>query len=71
MPGIPWEVTKHALRLFPGSKPAKQRLHRFNTKRCRAIGEEITKLLAAGFIIEVFYSNWLANPILIKKKTEK
>ena len=71
MPGIPWEVTEHALRLIPGSKPTKQRLCRFDDERRRAIGEEIAKLLAAGFIREVFHSNWLANPVLVKKKTGK
>ena len=71
MPGIPREVTEHALRLTLGSKPAKQRLRRFDDERRRAIGEEITKLLAAGFIREVFYSDWLANPVLVRKKTRK
>ena len=71
MPGIPWEVTEHALCLILGSKPAKQCLRRFNDERRRAIGEEIAKLLAAGFIREVFHSDWLANPILVKKKTGK
>ena len=36
-----------------------------------AIGEEVAKLLAVGFIKEVFHSDWLANPILVKKKIEK
>ena len=71
MPGIPREVTEHALCLIPGSKPTKQRLHRFDDVRHRAIGEEIAKLLAAGFIREVFHSDWLANPILVKKKIGK
>ena len=71
MPGIPWEVAKHALRHIPGSKPTKQCLRRFNDERRRAIGEEIAKLLAVGFIREVFHSDWLANPVLVKKKTEK
>ena len=71
MPGIPREVTEHALRLIPGSKPAKQRLRRFDDERRRAIGEEIAKLLAARFIREVFHSDWLANPVLVKKKTGK
>jgi hypothetical protein len=34
----------------------------------RAIGEEIHKLLAAGFIKEVFHPEWLANPVLMRKK---
>ena len=71
MLGIPWEVAEHALRLVLGSKPAKQCLHRFDDERRRAIGEEITKLLVAGFIKEVYHSNWLANPVLVKKKNEK
>ena len=71
MPGIPRKVAEHALSLISGSKPAKQRLRRFDDERRRAIDEEIAKLLAAGFIREVFHSNWLANPILVKKKTRK
>ena len=69
MPGIPREVTKHILCLIPGSRPAKQRLRCFDDERRRAIGEEIAKLLAAGFIREVFHSDWLTNPVLVKKKT--
>ena len=69
--GIPKEVTEHAHHVVPGSKPAKQRLHRFDDERRRAIGEEITKLLAAGFVKEVYHSDWLTNPILVKKKTRK
>ena len=71
MPGIPREVTEHALSLILSSKPAKQRLRCFDNERGRAKGEGITKLLAAKFIREVFHSDWLANSILIKKKTEK
>ena len=71
MPGIPREVTEHALCLVPGSKPAKQRLRRFDDERHRAIGKEIAKLLAAGFIKEVYHSDWLVNPVLVKKKTGK
>ena len=71
MPGISWEVTEHTLRLIPSSKLAKQCPRRFDDERRRAIGEEVTKLLAVGFIKEVYHSDWLTNPILIKKKTEK
>ena len=55
MPGIPWDVAEHALRLILGSKPAKQRLRRFDDERRRAIGEEIAKFLVAGFIREAFH----------------
>ena len=71
MPGIPRKVTEHTLCLVPGSKPAKQRLRRFDNERRRAIGEEVAKLLTARFIKEVYHSDWLANPVLVKKKTGK
>ena len=68
MLGIPKEVADHALCLILGLKPAKQCLHRFDDERRRAIGEEITKLLVAGFIKEVYHSDWLANLVLVKKE---
>jgi len=60
MPGISREVAKHTLKIKLGSKPVKQRLHRFDEGKHRAIGEEIAKLLAAGFIREVVDEIWSA-----------
>ena len=54
MLGIPREVIECALKIRPGSKPMKQRLHRFDEEKHRAIDKEITKLLAAEFIKEVY-----------------
>jgi ribonuclease HI len=71
MKGILREVVEHKLNIKPGSKPVKQHLHRFNDKKCMAIGEEIMKLFSAGFIREVFHPEWLANPILVKTKNKK
>jgi hypothetical protein len=48
-----------------------QRLHRFNDEKCKAIDEEIKKLLSSGFIREVFHPEWLADPVLVKKKNKK
>jgi hypothetical protein len=71
MPGIPREVTEHALKIRPGSKLVKQRLHRFDEEKHRAIDEEIPKLLVAEFIKKVCYLEWLASPILVQKKSGK
>ena len=65
MLGIPREVAEHALKIHLGSKPMKQRLRRFEEGKRRAIGEEIVKLLAAGFIKEVYHPEWLANPVFV------
>ncbi|KAK1647589.1 hypothetical protein QYE76_065394 [Lolium multiflorum] len=37
-------------------------------ERRKAIGEEIVRLLAAGFIMEVLHPDWLTNPVLVLKK---
>ena len=68
MPGIPREVVERTLKIHLGSKPVKQRLCHFDEEKRRAIGEEIAKLLAAGFIREVHHLEWLANPILVRKE---
>nr|ABA94361.1 retrotransposon protein, putative, Ty3-gypsy subclass [Oryza sativa Japonica Group] len=69
MPGIPREVIEHSLHVKEDAKPSKQRLCRFAQDRKDAIKEELTKLLAAGFIKEVLHLDWLANPVLVRKKT--
>ena len=71
MPGIPIEVIELAFKIRPGSKPVKQCLCRFDEEKCSAICEEIMNLLAAGFIKEVYHPEWLANPILVRKKSGK
>jgi hypothetical protein len=71
MPGIPRDVAEHSLDIRAGARPVKQPLHRFDKEKRRAIGEEIHKLMAAGFIKEVFHPEWLANPMLAKKKGGK
>jgi hypothetical protein len=64
------KVTKHALRIKPGSKPVQQCLRCLDEKRT-TISVEIAMLLAARFIKEVYHPEWLANTILVKKKNGK
>jgi hypothetical protein len=71
MPGIPREVAEHSLDIRTGARPVKQSLRRFDEEKRRAIGEEVHKLLATGIIREVFHPEWLANPVLVKKKDGK
>jgi hypothetical protein len=71
MPGIPRDVAEHSLDIRAGARPVKQPLRRFDEEKRRAIGEEIHKLMAAGFIKEVFHPEWLANPVLVRKKGGK
>jgi hypothetical protein len=68
MPDIPRDVAEHSLDIRAGARPVKQHLHRFDEEKRSAIGEEVHKLMAAGFIKEVFHPEWLANHVLVKKK---
>ena len=49
----------------------KQKLQRFARDKKEAIRTEITRLLAVGFIKEVYHPDWLANPILVRKKNNE
>jgi len=60
MPGIPREVTENSLEIQAGSKPVKQRLHRFDEAKRKIISEEVHKLLMTRFIKEVHHPDWLA-----------
>ena len=70
MPGVPRELTEHKLNIDPKFKPVRQFLRCFSEERRKAIGEEVARLLAAGFIVEVFHPEWLANPVLVLKKND-
>jgi hypothetical protein len=53
---------------FHDTKPVKKPLQCIAKEKRKAIGEEIAWLLIASFIMEVFYPDWLANPVLVLKK---
>jgi hypothetical protein len=68
MPGVPREVAEHSLELNETARPVKKKLRRFAQDRKETIRVELNKLLAAGFICECKHPDWLANPVLVKKK---
>ena len=43
----------------------------FAPKRDNAIKEEVQKLTLGKFILEVYYPNWLANVVIVKKANGK
>jgi hypothetical protein len=69
--GHPKGVAEHKLNIKPSTKPVKQNLRRFDGDKCKAIREEIKKLLTVGFIREVYHPEWLAHPVLVKNKSGK
>jgi hypothetical protein len=57
MPGVSRDQIKHSLNVDPKAKPVKQKLRRFGKDKKEAIMVEVTRLLAAGFIKEVYHPN--------------
>jgi hypothetical protein len=68
MPGVPRRRIEHLLNIDPKETPKRQHLRRFSADRQHAIKKELAKLLTTGFICEVFHPEWLANPVLVRKK---
>jgi hypothetical protein len=71
MLGVPKELIEHSLNVHAQAVSKKQRLRRFAEDKREAIKREIAKLLAAGFIKEVIHPEWVANPVLVKKKNNE
>ena len=71
MPGIDPSVICHRLNIDPSIRPVKQKRRVFTPDRNQAISDEVKKLLTAGFIKEVYYTDWLANVVMVKKPNGK
>ena len=61
----------HYLNVNPSSIPKKQPPRRLAKEHADFVKDEVTKLKKAGAIKEVFYPEWLANIVVVKKKTGK
>ena len=71
MLGIDDKVIEHCLNVDPKKKLVQQKRQVFAPERNKAVIEEVEKLLIAGFIREVFYPEWLANIVTVKKPKGK
>ncbi|GAV56844.1 hypothetical protein CFOL_v3_00385 [Cephalotus follicularis] len=71
VPGISPDVTVHRLSVDPARPPTRQKKRNFAPEQQQAIADDVSKLMQAGFIREMHYSDWLANPVLVKKVNGK
>ncbi|XP_074348961.1 uncharacterized protein LOC141687804 [Apium graveolens] len=62
IPGIDPNLITHRLNVDPTRKVVKQKKRTYAPDRLEAIKHEVKKLLEAGFIEEVQFPEWLANP---------
>ena len=70
-PRIDPDFICHHLNVNPSVTPKKQSPRRPSREHAEAIREEVTKLKRASAIKEVFYPEWLANTVVVKKKSGK
>ena len=61
----------HRLHVNPDSPPVRQKKRVFAQEQDKAVAEEVRKLLESGFIREVYYPDWLANVVMVRKNSGK
>ncbi|KAL0427411.1 UNVERIFIED_CONTAM: Retrovirus-related Pol polyprotein from transposon gypsy [Sesamum latifolium] len=69
--GIDPEVIVHRLNVDPMIRPVKQNKRAFGAERNHIIEEEVNKLLDAGYVSEVQYTDRLANVVVVPKASGK
>ena len=69
--GIDPNFICHHLNINPSITPKKQPPQRPSKEHANVVRNEVIKLKQAGAIKEVFYPEWLANTVVVKKKNGK
>ena len=64
-------MIEHSFNVDLMKKPVQQKRQVFAQERNKVVMEEVEMLLTVGFIQEVYYPEWLANVVMVKKSTGK
>ena len=70
-PRVDPEFICHHLKVNPLITPRKQPPRRLSKEHAEVVREEVTMLKQAGAIKEIFYFEWLANTVVVKRKSGK
>ncbi|GKD37484.1 hypothetical protein Tco_1257691 [Tanacetum coccineum] len=68
MTGVPRQTAEHRLNIQDGYPPVRQKKRGQAPERAKAIQAEVQKLVEAGIMCEVYYHDWLSNPVMVKKQ---
>ena len=71
MTKIDRKIIQHHLNVNLEYKPVQQKRRIFAPECNKAVIEEVEKQLEVNFIREVFYPDWLANVVMVKKSNGK
>ena len=64
-------IIVHKLNVWPSFSPIRQKKRVFAQERDKTIADEVCKLQEADSIREVYYLDWLANVVMVKKVNGK
>jgi hypothetical protein len=64
-------VIEHKIPLKPGVKPSRQKLRKINPILLPVVEKEVKNLLDAKIIVPLRYSDWVANLVLVRKKSRE
>nr|GEW81172.1 reverse transcriptase domain-containing protein [Tanacetum cinerariifolium] len=67
MTGVSRSVAEHRLNIREGYSSVRQKKIGHAPERAKAIQAEVQKLVEAGIMREVYYHDWLSNPVMVKK----
>nr|GEW64035.1 reverse transcriptase domain-containing protein [Tanacetum cinerariifolium] len=67
MTGVPRSVAEHQLNIREGYSPVRKKKSGQAPERAKAIQVEVQKLVEAGIMREIYYHDWLSNPVMVKK----
>ncbi|GJV13465.1 reverse transcriptase domain-containing protein [Tanacetum coccineum] len=67
MTRVPRSIAEHRLNIREGYSPVRQKKRGQAPERMKAIQAEVHKLVEAGIMREVYYHEWLSNPVMVKK----
>jgi hypothetical protein len=69
--GVSRSIIEYSLCIDPSVRPKKQRLRKMSDGKTEAAKAEVHHLLEARFIEPIAYPTWLANVVMVQKKSGK
>jgi hypothetical protein len=69
--GVSRSIIEHSLGIDPSVRPKKQRPRKMSDEKTEATKAEVHRLLEVNFIEPVAYPTWLANIVMVQKKSGK
>jgi hypothetical protein len=69
--GVSRTIIEHSSGIDPSVRPKKQGLRKMSDQKTEAAKAEVHRLLEAKFIEPIAYPTWLANVVMVQKKSGK